>query len=45
MTAYLSIRNLTVTLTGGTPILRNVSLDVVAGQVHGLVGNPGQVSQ
>lgn len=41
MTAYLSIRNLTVTLTGGTPILRNVSLDVVAGQVHGLVGESG----
>ena len=41
MTAYLSIRNLTVTLTGGTPILRDVSLDVVAGQVHGLVGESG----
>ncbi|TNF61043.1 MAG: ABC transporter ATP-binding protein [Rhodobacteraceae bacterium] len=38
---YLSIRNLSVTLMGGPRILRNVSLDVAAGQVHGLVGESG----
>ena len=41
MTAYLSIRSLTVSLKGGGPILRNVSLNVDAGQVHGLVGESG----
>ena len=41
MSAYLQIRNLCVTLKGGTPILRRVSLDVAAGQVHGLVGESG----
>lgn len=41
MTAYLSIRNLSVTLKNGTPILRNVSLEVAAGQVHALVGESG----
>jgi len=41
MNAYLSIRNLNVALKGGGPILRNVSLDVSAGQVHGLVGESG----
>ena len=38
MSGYLEIRNLNVTLKGGSPILRNVSLTVDAGQVHGLVG-------
>jgi len=41
MSAYLQIRNLCVTLKGGIPILRRVSLDVAAGQVHGLVGESG----
>lgn len=41
MTGYLSIRNLTVHLRGGGPILRAVSLDVATGQVHGLVGESG----
>ena len=41
MTAYLSIKNLSVSLRQGTRILRNVSLDVTAGQVHGLVGESG----
>lgn len=41
MSAYLSIRNLCVALKGGTPILRAVSLDVAAGQVHALVGESG----
>lgn len=41
MTSYLSIRNLTVRLKNGPVILRNVSLDVTAGQVHGLVGESG----
>lgn len=41
MSAYLSIRNLNVTLRGGASILRAVSLDVAAGQVHGLVGESG----
>lgn len=41
MKPYLSIRNLCVTLKHGTPILRSVSLDVSAGQVHGLVGESG----
>ena len=38
---YLSIQNLTVRLKGGEPLLRNVSLDVEPGQVHGLVGESG----
>jgi len=41
MSAYLSIRNLSVSLRGGTRILRNVSLEVSASQVHGLVGESG----
>jgi len=41
MSAYLGIRNLSVSLRGGTRILRRVSLDVDAGQVHGLVGESG----
>lgn len=41
MNAYLSIRNLSVALRGGGPILRDVSLNVAAGQVHGLVGESG----
>lgn len=41
MNGYLSIRNLTVTLKSGAPILRSVSLNVTAGQVHGLVGESG----
>ena len=41
MSAYLSIRNLDVRLKGGGPILRRVSLNVSAGQVHGLVGESG----
>ena len=41
MSAHLSISNLSVSLNNGTRILRNVSLDVGAGQVHGLVGESG----
>ena len=41
MSAYLSVRRLSVALKGGGTILRNVSLDVAAGQVHGLVGESG----
>ncbi|OAN67695.1 ABC transporter ATP-binding protein [Sulfitobacter sp. EhC04] len=41
MNGFLSIRNLTVRLKNGSPILRSVSLDVAAGQVHGLVGESG----
>lgn len=41
MTGYLSIHNLSVALKGGGAILRNVSLDVAVGQVHGLVGESG----
>ena len=41
MTGYLSIRNLTVKLASGPVILRSVSLNVAAGQVHGLVGESG----
>lgn len=41
MSGYLSIRNLTVRLKGGGMILRDVSLNVRAGQVHGLVGESG----
>ncbi|MBD3665359.1 ABC transporter ATP-binding protein [Sulfitobacter aestuariivivens] len=39
--SYLQIKNLDVRLKGGGPILRRVSLDVTAGQVHGLVGESG----
>ena len=38
---YLSIRNLSVRLKGGGPLLRNVSLEVAAGEVRGLVGESG----
>lgn len=41
MKSFLSIRNLSVRLKNGSPILRSVSLDVAAGQVHGLVGESG----
>ena len=41
MTAYLSIRDLSVSLKRGGRILRDVSLDVRAGEVHGLVGESG----
>lgn len=41
MSAFLSIRNLTVRLRGGPAILRSVTLDVREGQVHGLVGESG----
>ena len=41
MTGFLSIRNLTVRLQNGSPVLRSVSLDVGARQVHGLVGESG----
>lgn len=41
MSGYLTIRNLTVRLKTGVPILRSVSLNVAAGQVHGLVGESG----
>ena len=41
MSAYLTIKNLSVSLPNGVRILRNVSLDVAAGQVHGLVGESG----
>lgn len=41
MSAYLSIRNLCVGLQHGGRILRSVSLDVAAGEVHGLVGESG----
>lgn len=41
MKSYLSIRNLSVSLKSGAPILRSVSIDVAAGQVHGLVGESG----
>jgi peptide/nickel transport system ATP-binding protein len=41
MSSFLEIKNLTVRLKTGTPILRSVSLNVTAGQVHGLVGESG----
>ncbi|MFK7754830.1 MAG: ABC transporter ATP-binding protein [Sedimentitalea sp.] len=41
MKDYLRIKNLTVTLRSGAPILRAVSLRVAGGQVHGLVGESG----
>ncbi len=40
----LSVRNLHLAIAGRrrqTPILRNVSLDIVPGEVHGLVGESG----
>tara|TARA_R110002020_G_scaffold424896_3_gene634261 strand:- start:20459 stop:21328 length:870 start_codon:yes stop_codon:yes gene_type:complete len=41
MSAQLSIRNLSITLHNGVRILRNVSIEVGAGRVHGLVGESG----
>ena len=41
MSAHLSIENLSVSLDNGVRILRNVSLTVGAGRVHGLVGESG----
>ncbi|MEP5731136.1 MAG: ABC transporter ATP-binding protein [Sulfitobacter sp.] len=41
MSGYLNIRNLTVRIDAGPVILRAVSLNVAAGQVHGLVGESG----
>ncbi|MEO8245214.1 MAG: ABC transporter ATP-binding protein [bacterium] len=38
---YLSVHNLSVRLKRGEPLLRSVSLQVAAGQVHGLVGESG----
>src|SRR6056297_2242665 len=38
--ALLSIRDLTVNF-GGLPLVEGVSLDVIAGQTHGLVGESG----
>jgi peptide/nickel transport system ATP-binding protein len=38
---YLSIRNLSARVKGGGPLLRNVSLEVAAGEVRGLVGESG----
>ena len=39
--SFLSIRNLSVRLKKGPPLLRRVSLDVQAGEVRGLVGESG----
>lgn len=39
--SFLSIRNLSVRLKKGPPLLRRVSLDVAAGEVRGLVGESG----
>ncbi|MEW9920629.1 ABC transporter ATP-binding protein [Marimonas sp. MJW-29] len=41
MRSYLEVRNLNVRVKNGPVILRNVSLNVAAGQVHGLVGESG----
>jgi len=41
MSAQLSVRDLSITLQNGVRILRNVSLEVGAGRVHGLVGESG----
>ncbi len=38
---YLSVRHLTVRLKGGGLLLRDVSLEVAAGEVRGLVGESG----
>ena len=39
--SFLSIRNLSVRLKKGPPLLRRVSLEVAAGEVRGLVGESG----
>ncbi len=39
--SYLAIRDLSVRLKGGPPLLRRVSLQVEAGEVRGLVGESG----
>ncbi len=39
--SFLSVRNLSVHLRGGPPLLRRVSLEVAAGEVRGLVGESG----
>ena len=39
--SFLSVRNLSVRLKKGPPLLRRVSLDVAAGEVRGLVGESG----
>jgi peptide/nickel transport system ATP-binding protein len=39
--SFLSVRNLTVRLRNGPPLLRRVSLDVAPGEVRGLVGESG----
>ena len=39
--SFLSIRDLSVRLKGGPPLLRRVSLEVGPGQVRGLVGESG----
>ena len=39
--SYLSVRDLSVRLKGGPPLLRRVSLEVAAGEVRGLVGESG----
>lgn len=39
--SFLSIRNLSVRLKDGTPLLRRVSLDVATAEVRGLVGESG----
>lgn len=39
--SFLSIRNLSVRLKKGPPLLRRVSLDVAAGEVRALVGESG----
>ncbi|WP_428670523.1 ATP-binding cassette domain-containing protein, partial [Roseibium sp.] len=39
--SYLSVKNLTVELSNGVPLLRRVSLDVAAGEVRALVGESG----
>ncbi len=39
--SYLSVKNLTVELGNGVPLLRRVSLEVTAGEVRALVGESG----
>ena len=39
--SFLSVRDLSVRLKGGPPLLRRVSLEVAAGEVRGLVGESG----
>ncbi len=41
MIAHLSVQDLSVSLSSGVRILRDVSLEVGAGRVHGLVGESG----